>query len=114
VDYQATLSHLLGLIGQPVRVEISAAVTSSIRATAGFIGVLQRGVSDPVITTLSDDEAINFRVVPEGITDDRASWFVIPRDRFEGAVLVDGPLGQTLTIRADGSDISIKLAPEAR
>jgi hypothetical protein len=114
VDYQATLSHLLGLIGQPVRVEISAAVTSSIRGTAGFIGVLQRGVSDPVITALSDDEAINFRVVPEGIPDDGASWFVIPRDHFEGAVFVDGSLGQTLTIRADGSDISIKLAAEAR
>lgn len=105
LDYERTLQVLLGVIGEPVRVELSG-VEPGFRAAAGFSGILERGSEDVVVRVVGDDEAINFSVVSDA--GDQIGWFIVGQPTFQTAVIVrSGPLADTLVIRAGSMNVQV-------
>jgi hypothetical protein len=75
------------------------------RASAGFEGILERGVEDVIARVVGNEEAINFSVI-SGSGEVRG-WFILARSSFKTATLVRGPLGDALVIRAGLLDVTI-------
>ena len=108
LDYGATLTTLLGLMGKRVGVELSNADQPGIqRAAAGFRGVLAHGRDDEIVRHTGDREAMNFTVAIVGDDESPEPWFMVDPSTFETAVVVRGPLAPSLAIRTNGLDITV-------